>query len=197
MGKRYVVPTFKVQHGHGPARVGVVAPLDNTVITILLKTAGGSVNYGGNTYSSGGSFSVTLLQYQTFYISNIHDLSGTIISSSNPVAVVSGLRMSVMNGECCNHMTEMILPARQFGKDFIVPVLYNSQCNVRMLSDRSSEISINGSKMQNKTLQAAEFLELTNYVTTTINSNHGILVQIHCHTVSQTSAYDSLMENTT
>lgn len=49
MGKRYVVPTFKVQHGHGPARVGVVAPLDNTVITILLKTAGGSVNYGGNT----------------------------------------------------------------------------------------------------------------------------------------------------
>ncbi|XP_063404644.1 IgGFc-binding protein-like [Mytilus trossulus] len=191
LGQRHVVPTFKVQRG--PANVGVVSPLDNTVITILLKTAGGSVTYGGNNYYSGQSFSVTLLQYQTFYISHNHDLSGTIISSSKPVAVVSGVQMSVMNDECCNHMTEMILPARQLGKDFIVPVLYNSQCNVRILADRSSEISIHGSKMQNKTLQAGEFLELTNYVTTTINSNHGILVQIYCDTTSQTKTYDSIM----
>ena len=90
LGKTYVVAT---RLNSGPSlnlvNIGIISQRDGTKVTITLKTKG-YFRYLGFTYTNGQSFTITLAKLETFHLMHNNDLSGTIITSSYPVAVLSG-----------------------------------------------------------------------------------------------------------
>ncbi|VDI63934.1 Hypothetical predicted protein [Mytilus galloprovincialis] len=190
LGSKYIVSSFS----HDMSEFGIIAPSNDTVISINLRLKSGDLKYNGHTYRPGNLLNITMFKDETFYLSSTNDLSGTIISSTKHVAVVSGVKLSFMNDEYSNHMTEMILPHKHLGRNFIVPVLYNSQCKYRIFADSPSSITIqqgNNTKSDIKHLTVGQYLEVTNYKPTTIRSSTGILVQLYCD--SNGLSYDSVM----
>ena len=86
LGKTYVVAT---RLSFYLANIGIISQRDGTKVTITLKTKG-YFSYLNSTYTNGQSFTITLAKLETFHLIHNNDLSRTIITSSYPVAVVSG-----------------------------------------------------------------------------------------------------------
>ncbi|XP_063419375.1 uncharacterized protein LOC134702403 [Mytilus trossulus] len=188
---KYIVSSFS----QDKSEFGIIAPSNDTFISINLRLESGDLKYNGNTYRPGDLLNITMFKDETFYLSSDNDLSGTIISSTKPVAVVSGVKLSFMNDEYSNHMTEMILPHKHLGRNFIVPVLYNSQCRYRIFADSPSSLTIQQGNYTisgfKKNITAGQYLEVNSDKPTTLRSSSGILVQLYCD--SHGLSYDSVM----
>ncbi|XP_052089214.1 uncharacterized protein LOC127725949 [Mytilus californianus] len=171
--------------------VGVVCTEDNTTVTLFLKIKNGVLYFGGHAYQSNDSLTVNLNAYETFYFSNTHDLSGTLITSTKPVAVVSGGDISInKSSQYTDYTTEMILPSEQLGKNFVVPLLYDSFCLYRVLADDDTTVTIqNSTSRSTKSLVKGEFLEISNFTASTVESSTGVLVQLYCAKLHTTCNY--------
>lgn len=103
----------------------VVSAYDNTEITITPK----AITYEGKQVNS--TFSVTLDKGETYFVKSYPlsagrgDLTGTKITSSNPVGLISGhQRTAVPMGlfpqyDTKDHLVEMLQPAESWGKTYI------------------------------------------------------------------------------
>ncbi|XP_071136638.1 IgGFc-binding protein-like [Mytilus edulis] len=195
LGRRYIAATYSNINFTiimlNNVSVGVVCTENNTTVTLFLKIKNGVLYFGGHAYQSNDSLTVNLNAYETFYFSNTHDLSGTIITSTKPVAVVSGGDISInRSSQYTDYTTEMILPSEQLGKDFVVPLLYDSFCLYRVLADDDATVTIQNSTSRNtKTLVKGEFLEISNFTTSTVESSTGVLVQLYCAKLYSTCNY--------
>ncbi|XP_071141881.1 uncharacterized protein [Mytilus edulis] len=84
-------------------------------------------------------------------------------------------------------MEEMILPNEHLGRDFIVPKLYNSQCNFRIFAPEHSRVRINNNSIiQYTDIQRGIFQEFENYDIYTVQSSAPVQVQLYCNGVSST-----------
>ena len=119
LGKEYIVPTYSPV---GSSIVQVVAQEDNTQVSFMLRLPrGGRVLYGGRYLSSGDLINTTLNDLEVFQVQGDSDLSGTVVTSSKPVAVFSGddCTMVPADKHPCNHLVEQIPPVSVWGKEFI------------------------------------------------------------------------------
>ncbi|VDI78139.1 Hypothetical predicted protein, partial [Mytilus galloprovincialis] len=117
---------------------------------------------------------------------------GTLVAASKPVAVMSGVRTSYLRNGWGNHMEEMILPNEQLGRDFIVPKLYDSQCNFRIFANEHSRVRINNNSIiQYIDIQRGRFQEFENNDIYTVQSSSPVQVQLYCNGV--TTGYDAFM----
>ena len=119
LGKEYIVPTYSPV---GSSIVQVVAQEDNTQVSFMLRLPrGGRVYYGDRYFSSGELINTTLNDLEVFQVQGDADLSGTVVTSSKPVAVFSGddCTMVPANTHPCNHLVEQIPPVSFWGKEFI------------------------------------------------------------------------------
>ncbi|XP_063404641.1 uncharacterized protein LOC134688102 [Mytilus trossulus] len=195
LGRRYIAATYSNINFTiimlNNVSVGVICTEDNTTVTLFLKIKNGVLYFGGHAYQSNDSLTVNLNAYETFYFSNTHDLSGTIITSTKPVAVVSGGDISInRSSQYTDYTTEMILPSEQLGKDFVVPLLYDSFCLYRVLADDDATVTIQNSTSRNtKTLVKGEFLDISNFTASTVESSTGVLVQLYCAKFYSTCNY--------
>ena len=88
LGMYYIVPTFFVTSS---AIVQVVATEDRTLVAVELRLPkNGRVHYGEVTYVDGDFINATLNELDVFQVLGDSDLSGTIVTSSKPIAVFSG-----------------------------------------------------------------------------------------------------------
>ena len=123
----YIVPTFFVAIN---AIVQVVATEDNTLVSFKLKLpAGGRVRYGDVRYVDGEFINATLNELDVFQVLGDSDLSGTIVTSSKPIAVFSGndCAMVPTNRQPCNHLVEQIPPVSNWGIEFMTNPTPNRQ----------------------------------------------------------------------
>jgi hypothetical protein len=97
----------------------VVASTDNTTITTITITP--SVTVGS--HPAGVPYSITLNQGQTYQLRTITttDLTGTIVSANNPVAVYGGNDLIDIQGSeaAANFITEEFLPVNDWGTHFL------------------------------------------------------------------------------
>ena len=109
------------------AVIQVVATEDNTTVTITLRTSG-RVQYQDKWYGGGQDISETLNDLDVFQVLADQDLTGTIITSSKPVAVFTGddCTMVPENKQPCNHLVEQIPPVSLWGKEFVTNPTPNS-----------------------------------------------------------------------
>ncbi|XP_046575124.1 uncharacterized protein LOC124283139 [Haliotis rubra] len=101
----------------------IVATEDNTQVNVSLKIQGPLMagGCGNGTFFNGESRTFTLNKYQTVGAYCAEDITGTLITSDKPVAVISGHNMKYMAG-IKDGMQEMLLPVKSFGRSYYLPV---------------------------------------------------------------------------
>ncbi|XP_071097560.1 uncharacterized protein [Haliotis cracherodii] len=141
LGSRYVVSTCL---GYKDQVVLVIANHNHKTdvdITLMLK---GYVTYDNMTYNDGDTIHVTLDEYQTFTMKSKYDLTGTVINTTNTVAVFSG----TMQGRSVIASTQL-LPVRHHETKYVMYTgdhssRRNSTYQLQVLSDQSNtEIMLN------------------------------------------------------
>lgn len=114
--------------GVGSAEIAIVAPTDGTDVTIIP-----SVDIG--LHPAGIPYTIILDALQTYTLQTNSvggDLTGTVIQSTQPVAVFAGNRcVSLPDATCgfCDHLAEQLPPTSTWGQEFNVFPLAQQQGN--------------------------------------------------------------------
>ena len=160
LGKTYVVAT-RLNSGLSSSVVnfGIISQRDGTQVTITLKTKG-YFYYHNSTYTSGQSFATTLAKLETFHLMHNNDLSGTIITSSYPAAVVSGSPCENIGAGYCDHLVSFLLPAKKWGKQYILVPAIDSKSTGDFYRVFASQETMVKSRGLTTNLRRGEFLEI-------------------------------------
>ena len=181
LGKEYIVPTYSPV---GSSIVQVVAKEDNTQVSFMLRLPmGGRVHYGDRYFHSGELINTTLNDLEVFQVQGDSDLSGTVVTSSKPVAVFSGDDCTVVpaNAHPCNHLVEQIPPVSVWGKEFITnPTPNNSGGDEFHIIASKDNTDVNVDWQKKKTLNKTDKYEITvpwNKTSLITTSNPSLVVQ--------------------
>ena len=92
MSRKYIVPSFKVWSGRylSKSLIGITSFGQTTTVSIKIKTKKEALVYNRMKYTNGGTIELKMSPYETAQLSHVTDLSGSIVTSSYPVGVVSG-----------------------------------------------------------------------------------------------------------
>ena len=161
LGKTYVVATRLNPGGisHNSVNIGIISQRDRTKVTITLKTKG-HFSYLNSTYTSGQSFTITLAKLETFHLIHNNDLSGTIIISTYPVAVLSGSPCEPVGAGYCDHLVSFLLPVKKWGKQYILVPAIDSKRTGDIYRVFASQETIVKSRGLAVNLRRGEFLEI-------------------------------------
>ena len=181
LGKEYIVPTYSPV---GSSVVQVVAQEDNTQVSFMLRLPrGGRVHYGDRYFSSGELINTTLNDLEVFQVQGDSDLSGTVVTSSKPVAVFSGDDCTLVpaNTFPCNHLVEQIPPVSVWGKEFITnPTPDNLGGDEFHIIASKDNTDVNVDWQKKKTLNKTDKYEITvpwNKTSLITTSNPSLVVQ--------------------
>ncbi|CAC5415916.1 unnamed protein product [Mytilus coruscus] len=187
MSTKYIVSSFTVweHRSHAKSFVGIVSLGVNTNVKVELKMRQGTFIYGKimNIYMSA---------FQTLQLSHNYDLSGSVISSSKPIGVVSGNMCNCVTISGCSHFTEMMLPIDQLDNEFIIPIIQTRQkSTVRHLSSGKVHIDVHlKDRHYDTNLNKGEHHDLIHNDITVVLSTGNLLVTVFPH---ETDRYDSYM----
>ena len=181
LGKEYIVPTHSPV---GSSIVQVVAQEDNTQVSFMLRLPrGGRVRYKGRYFSSGELINTTLNDLDVFQVQGDSDLSGTVVTSSKPVAVFSGDDCTLVpdNTYPCNHLVEQIPPVSFWGKEFITnPTPNNSGEDEFHIIASKDNTDVNVDWQKKETLNKGDKYEISvpwNKTSVITTSNPSLVVQ--------------------
>jgi hypothetical protein len=138
LGREYIIGswpdvTARFTGQHLPSQVVIVAAYDNTKVFFKLGGSSGTKTMGGMVRGQTKSFDLkkkgdlVMFTGATAAIgvaTEPQDLSGSKITSTRPVAVISGSQCSYVPFDvscCCDFMMEMELPTHTWGKMYHVP----------------------------------------------------------------------------
>ncbi|XP_076079689.1 IgGFc-binding protein-like [Mytilus galloprovincialis] len=188
---KYIIPTLPAFYSY-KNMIALTPCYQNTVVSINLKLKSGSVAYDNKQYSNNETIRIMVNKYDTFQLSTSSDLSGTLVTSSKPVIVVSGnqcnsaIPINIRAGDC-NPFIESVLPTNQLDSMFITPYISTRLNNtVRIQAVNSTNLTIKtGKKAISKTLNAREFLDFYYNTISFISSSEDILVTSYPHGLSE------------
>ncbi|XP_026303482.1 IgGFc-binding protein [Piliocolobus tephrosceles] len=119
LGTEYFVLTPASTSARNVKEFAVVAGAAGASVSVTLK---GSVTFNGKFYPAGDVLSVTLEPYNVAQLQSSVDLSGSKVTASSPVAVLSG-HSCAQKHTTCNHVVEQLLPTSAWGTHYVVPPL--------------------------------------------------------------------------
>ncbi|XP_052216853.1 IgGFc-binding protein-like isoform X3 [Dreissena polymorpha] len=158
----------------------IIAALeDNTRIEVQLKTSAGAIPIGGGSYSTGQKVSFALGKLQTYLVQHEYDLTGTHITSSKPISVVSGNKCANVPHDvtACDYLAEQLLPVRFWQKEYLCAKLKTRRNNrLRVLSSKNdTSVHIGTTRVTLNEGECYEYVSSSDAVTSVI-SNHPVLV---------------------
>ena len=172
LGTSYLVEGYTGGFGLG-SDFAVVGTQANTTVTIDPVESVGS-------HPAGTPYTVTLNPGDVYQLGDggAGDLSGTSITSTNPVAVFAGNGCADVptNQTACNLLNEEMTPTDTWGTDFLTePLATRSGDTFRfMASENGTTVKVNGSAVA--TVNAGQFYETILTAASQINSNNPIQV---------------------
>lgn len=119
LGTEYFVFTPSDPSSKNLKEFAVVAGAAGASVSIQLK---GSVTFKGKPYAAGHVLNVSLDPYQVAQVQGTSNLSGSKVTASSPVAVLSG-HSCAQKSSNCNHVVEQLLPTSAWGTRYVVPPL--------------------------------------------------------------------------
>ena len=162
--------------------IGIASLSKRTKVEVHVKTSSGLVSYEGQQYGSGRTITVILESFQSVQLTHTYDLTGSIVSASEPIAVVSGNKCNSVTVSTCNHFTEYVIPAEKLDKEFVIPpILKKANSTVRLLTYENSSIFISGKEEKHITLEKAQYHDIEHMDISYIKSTTGLLVTIFPH----------------
>ncbi|MBO0356797.1 Ig-like domain-containing protein [Hymenobacter sp. BT186] len=160
LGTQYINLAYSNTSGLDGTQLAVVGTVNGTVVTITPSVAADS-------HPAGVPYNVTLNQGQTYLLrstalSNTVDLSGSIISSTAPIAVFGGHKCANVphNHSACDHLVEQLPPTTAWGKQFVsVPLKtrLNGDTFRFLASTNNTQVRVNGTLVA--TLNRGQFHE--------------------------------------
>lgn len=144
----------------------------------------GLVTYQNRTFSQNDNLTVVLNKYETFEISHNSDLTGTQVTSTRPVAVVSGNKCNqIIGGGGCSPFIETVLPVEQLDTTYIVPHIA-TRCNstVRVISAHGGSIMVqSNNQVTTKEYRKRDFFDFSHNTIAFINATSAVYVMIYPH----------------
>ncbi|XP_063402231.1 IgGFc-binding protein-like [Mytilus trossulus] len=189
----YIIPSLPAHYiAYGCKNVLALSPIyQNTTVSIHLKLTRGAITYGSKKYNNNDIIKLVINKYRTLQLSHTSDLSGTMVTSSKPVIVVSGNDCNtavpaVISLGGCNPFTESVLPNDQLDNMFITPYISTRLNNtVRIQAVNSTNLTIKtGNKTISKTINARDFFDFYYNTISFISSSDDILVMSYPHGLS-------------
>lgn len=119
LGTEYFVFTPPSISSKNTKEFAVVAGAAGASVSVRLK---GAVTFQGRFYPAGNLLNVTLGPYQVAQVQSTADLSGSKVTASSPVAVLSG-HSCAQKHTGCNYVMEQLLPTSAWGTQYVVPPL--------------------------------------------------------------------------
>ena len=161
--------------GAGPSDFQVVGTQDGTTVTITPSQNAGS-------HTAGTPFNVSLDAGQAYeLIGNAGlDLTGTIISSTAPVSVLSGAECAdIPSGAyfACNYVAEQLPPTQEWGTDFVTEPLATRTLGdtFRVLADTAGTVvTLNGTDAA--TLGVGQYYQTQLTTASVIHTSQPVLV---------------------
>lgn len=119
LGTDYLILTYSNMTFAPSSQFGIVAPENNTIVTITPAVTTG-------TRVAGVPYNVTLNQGQTYLLQNTipnatGDLTGSRVTANKPIAVFAGHMAATIPAEaicCADHLVEQVPPINTWGKRF-------------------------------------------------------------------------------
>jgi hypothetical protein len=184
LGTEYINLGYENVNVVNGTQFGVVATTDNTTVTITPteSTSG---------HPAGVDYNIILNQGQAYQLRNTSsspaDLSGSIITSDNPVAVFGGHQCANIPAGyvACDHIVEQIPPVNTWGQSFVTFPLATrtSGDTFRILaSDDLTTVNINGINVA--LLNRGELFETILVNASTINADKPVLVAQYSNSTS-------------
>lgn len=147
LGTKYVVSTYA---GSFDEQISVQATQDNTQVTFSLKT--------------GETVVRTLNAGQTYMVARSQELTGSMVESDKPIAVLSGNACTNVPAgvSACDHIVEQMPSVASLSKEYYVAPTPRTGAGgdvVRIVaSENGTAVSVNG--VSQGTLNAGEFKEI-------------------------------------
>ncbi len=171
LGDSYIIPSYPGVYGE--SQLVVVGTQNATMVTITPTVTAQS-------RPAGVPFTITLNQGQAYQLqaSGSGDLTGSVVTSSAPVAVFGSVECANISTNCtaCDFIAEEIPPVSTWGKNFISAPLAGRNGDIYrfLASEDNTTVIVNGTPVA--TLDKGEFFEGLYYVGLHITSDKAILV---------------------
>ncbi len=168
LGKDYIVLSYT---GNTLSSFGIVGTVNGTTVTIIP-----SVSTSGRV--AGVPYNIVINQGQTYELGNASDLTGSIITSTQPIGVTgANACANIPPGfGFCDHINEMLPPTTTWGKKFgTVPLSsrINGDTWRFLASENATVVTING--VAQAPINRGQFLERVLTVQSVVESNKPIL----------------------
>ena len=123
LGNDYIVVSYPPNESFDKSEFTITSPFGENVVTIRFSN---DTQYEGVSYGHGDTLTLTMTAYQTIQFQSSSDLTGTRITSSKPVAVISGNSCNIVR-EGGNHdfFVEQMLPVDKWGREFTIAPFTN------------------------------------------------------------------------
>ena len=184
----YIIPSFTVYYASSDyfkSTFAVSSVYPRTTINILFKMDTGSVTYKGVQYSNNQSLTIILDKYITFHMSHSTDLSGTLVTASKPIVVVSGSKCNAINdiNFNCQPFMEMVLPVNQLDHVYIIPAIAQRLVStVRILAVNDTQItSGNNNKKHSSMISSRNHEDLLHGSISYVTASDDVMVVIYPH----------------
>ncbi|CAC5390103.1 unnamed protein product [Mytilus coruscus] len=181
---KYIIPTlpaYGIDYGYKNL-IALTPVFQNTVVNLNLKLKSGSITYKNKRYYNNDTIRLVINKYSTFQLSHTSDLSGTLVTASKPVIVVSGNQCNFAGATHfgnCQAFIESVFPTDQLDNLFITPHISTRLNNtVRIQSINSTYLTIKtGNNKTSKTLNARDFLDFYYNTISIIFASDDVLVE--------------------
>ncbi|CAC5385407.1 unnamed protein product [Mytilus coruscus] len=193
LSTNYVIPSFFVQPESyfkmdKDSIFAIGALYSNTTINITLQIDDGFIAYDGANYTTNQTLTMVLDENFIFQLSHDTDLTGTTITASNPIAIVSGNKcnsVSIVKPDSrfyCQPFMEMILPTNQLDNEYVIPQLaLRVNSTVRILAVNHTEVTIqqDDSIKSTSTIMSKAFIDFQYDNISYVHSISDIMVMIY------------------
>ncbi|KAG8570023.1 hypothetical protein GDO81_014651 [Engystomops pustulosus] len=159
LGNKYYISTPKTGSSGSSKVVSIIASTKEARIEIKTK---GSVQVNGQRHAANSTFTLTLPAFHGFQMLTSDDMSGSEVTSNNPIAVFCGHTCAQKNTQC-NHVYEQILPVSSWGAKYLVPPLSFQQNPDLIYVIAASKTEVNyffNTTQKKETLESGQVLEI-------------------------------------
>ena len=123
LGNDYIVASYPPNESFDKSEFTVTSPSDDNIVTIRFSA---DTTYNGTAYGPGDTLTLTMTAYQTVQFQSSSDLTGTRITSTKTVAVISGNSCNiVIEGGNHDFFVEQMPPIDTWGSEFTIAPFFN------------------------------------------------------------------------
>ncbi|CAC5393912.1 unnamed protein product [Mytilus coruscus] len=173
LSTKYIIPMYtprleRYVNYNGLFVIAAFKP--DTIVNIYMKGNKAALPYTN----------VVLHQYETYQVSKAQDLSGTLIISTEPIAVVTGHVANQVTAGGLNPFIEMVLPSDQWDRVYVIPHIASRPSKiVRIYSNKPTNVTIHYlDKIKSSSIPERDYLDFDHGTISYFSSKNDVMVMV-------------------